>query len=413
MVTVRPFRGLRPASADLAAKIASPPYDVIDSDEARELAGGDEYSFLHVVKPEIDLPREMDLYDDRVYAKGKENLALFQERGWLAQDGKPAYYVYRLTWKGCSQTGIMGCASADDYENGLIKKHELTRPDKENDRTRHVDEQSANCGPVFLTYRADETLDGIASKTAEGAPTYDFTAPDGVRHELWVVEDEATVAAIRTAFEKIPATYVADGHHRTASGWRVTKLRRERNPGSTGDEEFNYFLAVHFPHDQLRILDYNRAVANLNGLTAEGFMEKVAEKFEVSPTDAPSPASPNEFGMYLEGKWHLLRAKEGTFEAGHPIRGLDVDILQRNLLAPVLGIEDPRTSGDIKFVGGIRGTEELKRLVDSGKFAVAFALHPVTLDQLMAVADAGEIMPPKATWFEPKLRSGMVIHLLD
>ncbi|MHC5039177.1 MAG: DUF1015 domain-containing protein, partial [Planctomycetota bacterium] len=263
MVTVRSFRALRPASAELAAKIASPPYDVIDSDEARQLAQGNEFSFLHVVKPEIDLPLEMDLYADEVYAMGRKNLDRFREKGWLVQDEKPAYYVYRLTWRGRNQTGIIGCASSDDYEAGLIKKHELTRPAKEDDRTRHVDEQNANCGPVFLTYRAEETLGGIASGVTQGAPEFDFTAPDGVRHELWVVDAEETVESIRRAFEKIPATYVADGHHRTASGARVTKLRRDRQSGWTGDEEFNFFLAVHFPHDQLRILDYNRAVADL------------------------------------------------------------------------------------------------------------------------------------------------------
>jgi uncharacterized protein (DUF1015 family) len=413
MVTVRSFRGLRPASAELASKIASPPYDVIDSDEARKLAEGNEHSFLHVVKPEIDLPESTDLYADEVYATGKKNLDMFREKGWLVQDEKPGYYVYRLTWRGRSQTGVIGCASADDYEAGRIKKHEHTRPAKEDDRTRHVDEQSANCGPVFLAYRADDTLDAIATGVSTGPPEYDFTAPDGVRHEVWVVQAEDTVESIRKAFEKIPATYVADGHHRTASGWRVAKLRRERNPDFTGDEESNFFLAVHFPHDQLRILDYNRAVANLNGLTAEDFLSKVSEKFEIEDAEQPEPYRVHDVSMYFEGKWNLLRAKEDSYEAGHPIRGLDIDILQQNLLAPVLGIDDPRTNDDIKFVGGIRGTEELERLVDSGQFAVAFAMFPVTLDQLMAVADAGEIMPPKATWFEPKLRSGLVIHLLD
>ena len=413
MVTVRAFRGLRPASADLASKIASPPYDVIDSDEARELAGGDEHSFLHVVKPEIDLPADTDLYSDAVYAKGRENLDRFRERGWLVRDERPSFYVYRLTWRGRSQTGIIGCASADDYEANRIKKHELTRKDKEDDRTRHVDEQNANGGPVFLTYRAEKTLGSLMDAATRAAPAFDFTAPDGVRHELWVVDDAERVASIRRGFENIPATYVADGHHRTASGWRVAKLRREKNPGWTGEEAYNFFLAVHFPHDQLRILDYNRAVSDLNGLAPGAFLEKVAENFEIREAAKPEPGTVHEIGLYLDGAWRTLRARPGSFEEGHPIRSLDIDILQRNLLAPVLGIDDPRTSERIKFVGGIRGTGELARLVDAGKAAAAFAMFPVTLDQLMALADAGEIMPPKATWFEPKLRSGLVIHLLD
>ncbi|MHC4777206.1 MAG: DUF1015 domain-containing protein, partial [Planctomycetota bacterium] len=367
MVTVRSFRGLRPATAELAHKIASPPYDVIDSDEARKLAEGNEHSFLHVVKPEIDLPEDVDLYSDAVYATGRKNLDLFREKGWLVQDEKPSYYVYRLTWRGRSQTGIIGCASADDYEKGLIKKHELTRQAKEDDRTRHVDEQSANCGPVFLTYRAEETLGGIMTAVTQSAPEFDFTAVDEVRHELWIVDDEGTVKKIRAGFDKIPATYVADGHHRTASGWRVAMLRRERSSGSTGDEEFNFFLAVHFPHDQLRILDYNRAVMNLNGLTVDGFLSKASEHFDMEDAHQAEPGGVHEVSMYLDGKWQTLRAKEGSFEASHPIRGLDIDILQQNLLGPILGIDDPRTNDDIKFVGGIRGTGELERLVDSGK----------------------------------------------
>ncbi len=412
MVTVNPFRGLRPAK-ELASKIPALPYDVLDSDEARKMAVGDEYTFHHVTKPEIDLPEDVDLYDDRVYETARMNFALFRERKWLVQDEKPAYYVYRLTWRGRSQTGIIGCAAADDYEAGLIKKHELTRKDKEDDRTRHTDEVGANCGPVFLAYRADKTLGKIASAATKSKPVADFTAKDSIRHELWIVDDKAKVEAIRKGFEKIPVTYVADGHHRTASGWRVAKLRRQQNPGYTGKEEFNYFMAVHFPHDQLRILDYNRAVADLNGMTQDAFLRKISEKFEVRDAKQPEPAKAHEIGMYLGGKWLAIEAKPGTFEAGHPIRSLDIDILQRNLLAPVLGVDDPRTSKKIKFVGGIRGTGELKTLVDSGKFAVAFAMFPITLDQLMAVADAGEIMPPKATWFEPKLRSGLVIHMLD
>ncbi len=413
MVTVMPFRGLRPATPELASKIAALPYDVLDSDEARKLDAGDEFTFHHVTKPEIDLPESIDLYDDRVYAMGKKNFDLFRKRKWLVQDDKPAYYVYRLTWKGRSQTGIIGCAAADDYEAGLIKKHELTRKDKEDDRTRHTDEVGANCGPVFLTYRAEQALGKIAAAATKQKPVADFTAVDGIRHELWIIDDKATMDAIRKGFEKIPATYVADGHHRTASAARVAKLRRQRNPGFTGKEEFNFFLAVHFPHDQLRILDYNRAVADLNGMNQDGFLKKISEKFEVRDAKQPEPAKVHEIGMYFGGKWMTIQPKAGTFEANHPIRGLDIDILQRNLLAPVLGVDDPRTSKRIKFVGGIRGTGELKTLVDSGKCAVAFAMFPVTLDQLMAVADAGEIMPPKATWFEPKLRSGMVIHLLD
>lgn len=415
MAIFKPFRGLRPP-ADLAAKIASPPYDVIDSDEARELAEGDEHTFLHIVKPEIDLDPAVDLYDDRVYAKAAGNLETFISKKWLVQDEKPRFYAYRQRMGDHSQVGLVGCVSIIDYFNDLIKKHEFTRKQKEDDRTRHVNILNANAGPVFLTYRSDPAIDKLVSEVATGEPEYDFTAPDGVVHTFWVIDDQESNGKIEKLFGDLPCLYVADGHHRSASAARVGFERKDANPSHTGEEEYNLFLAVLFPNDQLSILPYNRAVRDLAGLSEDAFFNKVKEKFDVAPIESvasASPGNPREYGMYLDGAWYRLAAKEETFDAADPVDSLDVSIIQDNLLAPILGIGDPRTDERIKFVGGIRGDRELERLVDGGGFAVAFSLYPTTVDQLMNIADTGNVMPPKSTWFEPKLRSGLVVHLID
>ena len=411
MSDIRPFRALRPQPG-LAARIAAPPYDVVNTEEARRIADGNPLCFLHVSRPEIDLPADIDLYDDRVYAQGATNLRRLIAEGALQRESEPRLYAYRQRMGDHVQTGLVCAVSCQEYADGLIKRHELTRRDKEDDRTRHTHELNANSGPVFLTYRqrddVDRLLDGV---TSGSAPVYDFTADDGIGHTVWVVPAALTLE-LTAAFRSVPALYVADGHHRAASAARVGLERRAVNPHHTGEEPYNYFLAVLFPHDQLRILDYNRVVRDLNGLDARGFLERVGERFSVTPTASPRPDAPRRFGMFLAGAWHRLEAKPGTWTVGDPVRSLDVAILQDNLLAPVLGIADPRTDKRIDFVGGIRGLGELERRVGEG-WAVAIALHPTSLDQLMSVADAGLVMPPKSTWFEPKLRSGLLVRTLD
>lgn len=414
MVMIREFKALRPRE-DLAAEVASPPYDVLDSQEARQLARGKSFSFLHVVKPEIDLPEEIDPYDESVYLQGRENLDRLVEEGVLFDDDEPAIYFYRQVMGGHSQTGLVAGASIEDYENDRIKKHEHTRAEKEADRVRHVESLNANTGPVFLTYRADREMDSLAEELTSADPLYDFTAGDGIRHTVWKVGRTEMVKKIKGIFARIDNLYVADGHHRSASGVRVGQKRRAENPGHTGEEEYNFFLAVLFPHDQLRIMDYNRVVKDLAGFSPEEFIGRVAGKFEIaaSPDNRPfRPAALHQFGMYLAGNWYRLTARPGSFPAGDPVRSLDVSILQENLLAPVLKIGDPRQDRRIDFVGGIRGLEELARRVDGGE-AVAFALHPTSIEQLLTIADRGLIMPPKSTWFEPKLRSGLLVHRLD
>ncbi len=414
MVRIREFKALRPRE-DEAAAVASPPYDVLDSREARVLARGKPYSFLHVVKPEIDLPEETDPYDETVYLKGRENLDRLAADGVLIDDEEPALYFYRQVMGKHSQTGLVVCASIEDYENDRIKKHEHTRAEKEADRIRHVETLNANTGPVFLTYRADREMDRLAGELTSAEPLYDFTAGDGVRHTVWKVTGAETVRKIKGFFSRLDSLYVADGHHRSASAVRVGQKRREANPAHTGEEEYNFFLAVLFPHDQLQIMDYNRVVKDLNGFSPEEFLGRVAEKFEVEASRNNRPGRPaglHEFGMYLGGHWYRLRARPGSFPAQDPVKSLDVSILQDNLLAPILKIGDPRKDKRIDFVGGIRGLEELARRVDGGE-AVAFALHPTSIEQLMAIADRGLVMPPKSTWFEPKLRSGLLVHRLD
>jgi uncharacterized protein (DUF1015 family) len=415
MVVVRPFRGLRP-KPEYAARVASPPYDVLSSAEARHMAAGNPLSYLHVEKPEIDLEPSIDLYDPRVYAQGVANFKKYIRDGIFVQDGKPRLYFYRLTWRGRSQLGLVACCAADDYDEGRILKHEFTRKDKEEDRTRYTYELNANMGPVFFLYKARRALDELAARATAKPPAYDFTSPDEVRNEFWVVEDDALITAIVAAFAQLPHVYVADGHHRTASGANVRAWKKRENPHHTGKEEYNYFMAVLFPHDQLRILDYNRVVRDLHGLAPADFLKRVGKKFDVDRREGAGPYRPERthaFGLYLDGAWYRLYAREGSYDASDPVARLDASILQANLLGPVLGIDDPRTSRRIDFVGGIRGLEELERRTREDGFGCALALYPVTVAELMAVADAGLVMPPKSTWFEPKLKSGLVAHLLS
>jgi uncharacterized protein (DUF1015 family) len=411
MATIKPFRAWRPRP-ELAARIASPPYDVLSSDEAREMAADNPLSFLHVVKPEIDLPRETSIYDQQVYAKGAENLRRLVDEDSLIREARSALYLYRQQMGDHIQTGVVVGASVDEYEADLIKKHENTRRVKEDDRTRHVDALDANTGPVFLTYKATSAIDDLVEASTSGEPTYDFEAADGIRHTLWVVSEPTEVAALVDAFAAVPELYVADGHHRSAAATRIRALRRDSNPDHNGEEQYNYFLSVIFPHDQMMILDYNRVVKDLNGMTKEQLLAAVGERFEVKPDSTGRPEKARRFGMYLDSSWYMLEAKPGSFPADDPVRGLDVAILQDNLLAPLLGIGDPRSDERVDFVGGIRGLKELVRLVDSGDWAVAFAMFPTSIEQLFAVADAGEVMPPKSTWFEPKLRSGLIVRPL-
>jgi uncharacterized protein (DUF1015 family) len=405
MSRIRPFRALRPP-VDRAAAVAAVPYDVVDTAEAAALAEGNPLSFLHVSRPEIDLPPGTDLHSDEVYAKARENLDRLVETCPLVTDEIPSLYLYRLRMGEHEQTGLVACCSIDEYDADLIKKHERTRRDKEDDRTRHLLTLGAQTGLVFLTYRGRDEIDAAAAEVVAGEPLYDFVAADGIAHTLWrVPEPERFVEA----FERVPALYVADGHHRSASASRARAALRDENPSHTGEEDYNFVLAVVFPGDQLRILPYNRAVKDLAGRTPEAFLAAVAERFEVTPGASSSPER-GAFAMYFGGRWYGLRPPAGAVDERDPIASLDVSVLQDRLLAPVLGVEDPRTDTRIDFVGGIRGTDELERLVDSGRAAVAFSLHPTTVEDLMRIADAGEIMPPKSTWFEPKLRDGLVCH---
>lgn len=412
MVIVRPFNGLRPAR-ELADKIASPPYDVLDSDEAREIVSENPLSFLRVVKPEVDLDPSVDLYDTRVYEQGAFNLRHLMEHGEMIQEKKPMFYLYRQIMGDHSQVGLVATVSAEDYENNLIKKHEFTRKVKEEDRIRHIETQNAQCGPVFLTYHDVPEFDSIQERICRTeTPEYDFVAADGIRHTLWLVSDDEDIRRIGEIFGGVGSLYVADGHHRSAAGTLVAKRRRSANGNHTGKEEYNFFLAVLFPKSQMKIMAYNRVVADLNGLSPEQFLDRVSESFDITQDSPPEPAGRLSYSMYLGGRWYGLVPREGSFPGDDPVRSLDASILQENLLNPVLGIDDPRTSERIDFIGGIRGTGELERLVDSGKYRVAFSLFPTSIDQLIEVAESGNVMPPKSTWFEPKLRSGMLVHLL-
>jgi uncharacterized protein (DUF1015 family) len=416
MAVVKPFRGLRPPG-ELAKDLACLPYDVMNTAEAVKMARGKECSLLHITRSEIDLPADTDTHSDAVYSKSAENFEKWQKKGWLVQDDEARFYIYAQTMKGRTQYGIVGCASVDDYLNGIIKKHELTRPDKEQDRMVHVRVNNANIEPVFFTYPPVKQIDDIVSNiVATEKPEYDFTAEDGFGHHFWVIRKKETNRLIEKLFaEKVPYTYVADGHHRTAAAALVGKEKRESNPSHTGKEEYNYFLAVHFPADQLQIIDYNRTIKDLNGLTSEELLVRLEKGFVVEEKGVRTykPKKLHNFSMYLDGLWYSLTAKEGTFNNSDPIGVLDVTILTNQILSPILDIQDLRRSKRIDFVGGIRGLGELKKRVDSGEMRVAFALFPVSMDQLITIADSGNIMPPKTTWFEPKLRSGLVIHLLD
>ncbi len=414
MAIVKPFKGVRPPK-DLVEQVASRPYDVLNSEEARAEAEGNEKSLYHIIKPEIDFPVGKNEHDEDVYLKAVENFKKFQEKGWLVQDSKEKYYVYAQTMNGKTQYGLCVCAYVDDYMTGKIKKHELTRRDKEEDRMKHVRVNNANIEPVFFAYKHNDELNAIVAKVCAGKPEYDFIAPDGFGHTFWVIDDDATIKRITEIFATIPNMYIADGHHRSAAAALVGDEKRRQNPNHKGDEEYNYFLAVCFPDNQLNIIDYNRVVKDLNGLTDEEFLSKLAENFivEEKGTEIYKPAKLHNFSMYLGGKWYSLTAKPGTYNDADPIGVLDVTVSSNLILDKILGIKDLRSDKRIDFVGGIRGLGELKRRVDSGEMKVALALYPVTMQQIIDIADSGNIMPPKTTWFEPKLRSGLVIHKLS
>lgn len=417
MAVVKAFKGIRPVK-ELASKIAALPYDVMSSDEAREMVIGNEYSFLHVDRPEIDLDPEIDIHDPKVYEKARENLDRMISDGEYTQDEQPCLYIYRQIMNGRSQTGIVFCASIDDYINNVIKKHEFTRADKEEDRINHVDYCDANTGPIFLTYKEDqiasEIIDAWIQNESKRKPVYNFVAEDGITHIVWVIDNEIIINELIDLFKEIDYLYIADGHHRSASAVKVGLKRRAENPNYTGDEEFNYFLAVAFPDNDLMVMDYNRVVKDLNGMTKEELITKLEEKFIVTESENNAPVKPakkHTFGMDVENDWYLLEAKEGTFDESDPISQLDVAILQNNVLTPILGIEDVRTSDRIDFIGGIRGIKELEKRVNKD-MKIAFSMYPTEVHDIMDVADIGEVMPPKSTWFEPKLRSGLFVHKL-
>ncbi|MBO4427338.1 MAG: DUF1015 domain-containing protein [Bacteroidales bacterium] len=412
MVQVKPFAALRPPK-NIVTEVAAPPYDVLNSQEAKAMAG--EKSLLHITKPEIDFDPILQDHDPEVYDRAVENFRKWKDAGWLKRDPKPCYYVYAQTMAGRTQYGLVLCAHADDYAKGIIKKHELTRRDKEDDRMIHVRIQNANIEPVFFAYKDNAALNEIVARVASGEPEYDFIDENNFGHRFWVLDDDADIAAVTRHFtQEVPAFYVADGHHRTAAAARVCEEKRANNPHHTGKEEYNWFMAVCFPSSQLKIIDYNRVVKDLNGLSKEAFLKALEEDFELAVLgDDVAPKGLHNFSMYLDGKWYGLTAKPGRYDDADPIGVLDVDILSRLVLDRILGIKDLRTDKRIDFVGGIRGLGELVRRVDSGEMAVAFALYPVSMEQLENIADSGNIMPPKTTWFEPKLRSGLAIHTLD
>ena len=415
MATIKPFRGLRPPK-ELVEKVESRPYDVLNSEEARAEAGDNAMSLYHIIKPEIDFEPGTSEYDPRVYSKATENFEAFQRNGWLVQDKDEHYYIYAQTMNGKTQYGLVVGAYVDDYLNGVIKKHELTRRDKEEDRMKHVRATNANMEPVFFAYPDNEVLDNLINRYAATEPEYDFIAPiDGFRHQFWAISDPADMQAITAEFAKMPSLYIADGHHRSAAAALVGAEKARQNPNHRGDEEYNYFMAVCFQASQLTILDYNRVVKDLNGLTADEFLKALSVDFVVEDkgTDAYRPSRLHEFSLYLDGHWFSLVAKPGTFDDADPIGVLDVDISSRLILDKILGIKDLRSDKRIDFVGGLRGLDELKRRVDSGEMRIALALYPVSMKQIMDIADSGKIMPPKATWFEPKLRSGLVVHKLS
>lgn len=415
MATIKPFRGVRPPK-NLVERVESKPYDVLNSEEARKEAGDNEMSLYHIIKPEINFPEGTSEYDPRVYQSAADHFKMFQDKGWLVQDNKENYYIYAQTMNGKTQYGLVVGAYVNDYLNGVIKKHELTRRDKEEDRMKHVRVCNANMEPVFFAYPDNSTLNALLNRYAATEPEYDFIAPgDGFRHQFWIVSDENDIKLITEEFKKMSALYIADGHHRSAAAALVGAEKAKQNPHHTGKEEYNYFMAVCFQASQLTILDYNRVVKDLNGLTTEQFLKALAEDFEVEDmgTENYRPAKLHEFSLYIDGHWYKLTAREGRYDNNDPIGVLDVDISSRLIIDKLLGIKDLRSDKRIDFVGGLRGLGELKRRVDSGEMRMALALYPVTMKQIMDIADSGKIMPPKATWFEPKLRSGLIIHKLD
>lgn len=414
MAKIRPFKGLRPPR-ELVTEVASRPYDVLNSSEARKEAEGNPRSLYHIIKPEIDFEPGTDEHDPRVYDKARENFDMFQQQGWLKQDSEPVYYLYAQTMDGRTQYGFVVAANVDDYMEGRIKKHELTRADKEEDRMKHVRVNDANVEPVFFAFPDNDVLEEIIKSVAEGEPEYDFVAPDGFGHHFWVIDSPQQIATITEQFAAMPSLYIADGHHRTAAAALVGNEKAKSNPDHTGEEEYNYFLAVAFPASHLKIIDYNRVVKDLNGLSPQQFLEALAENFTVTDKgeEIYRPDGLHNFSLYLDGRWYSLTAKEGRYDDTDPIGVLDVTVSSNLILHDILGIKNLRTDKRIDFVGGIRGLEELKRRVDSGEMAMALALYPVTMKQLMDIADSGNIMPPKTTWFEPKLRSGLVIHKLS
>ncbi|MEP6687189.1 MAG: DUF1015 family protein [Gemmatimonadales bacterium] len=405
---LHPFRAVRP-TPELAARVAAVPYDVVNRAEAAALAEGNPHSFLHIGRSDIDLPADVNPYDPRIYVQARQALERFQAEGTLIREATPSLYLYRQIMDGRAQTGIVGCVHIDDYEHDIIRKHEKTRPDKEDDRTRHVLTLRANAEPVFLTYRGRPEIEALTEALVAGPPLYDFTAPDGVRHTAWRIGDSGPFL---DAFRQVPHAYVADGHHRSASAWRAGRELRNAPSQHRGDGEYNWFLAVLFPAEQLRILPYNRVVRDLGELAPPGVLARLSRVGHLVTTEEPSPSRPGSLGVYLKNAWYRLDLDEATIDRTDPIGSLDVSLLQDRVLTPILGIGDPRTDKRIDFVGGIRGTDELERRVRSGEMAIAFSLHPTTLNQLIAVSDAGQIMPPKSTWFEPKLRSGLFVHTL-
>ncbi|MFY9198150.1 MAG: DUF1015 family protein [Acutalibacteraceae bacterium] len=414
MAILKPFRAVRPTTK-YAKDVAALPYDVMTSDEAREIVKDNPYSFLHIDKAEIDLDKSVSIYDEKVYLKARENLDKLSSDGIFMQDDKDCIYIYRQTMNGRNQTGLVGCASIDEYINNTIKKHEFTRADKEQDRINHVDYCNANTGPIFLTYKDSEKINTIVSNWQnENKPIYDFVSSDGIAHTVWVIDDSSVTSTIQSSFEKVDSLYIADGHHRAASAVKVGLKRRQENPDYTGKEEFNFFLSVAFPASELAIMDYNRVIKDLNGMTSQEFLSKIEDNFIITKLDgnnAYRPEKAHTFGMYLDNSWYKLEAKPNSFDKSSPVDSLDVSILQNNLIHPILNIDDPRTSQRIDFVGGIRGLEELERRVKDD-MVVAFSMYPTTIEELMAIADSGNVMPPKSTWFEPKLLSGLFVHKL-
>ena len=412
MSVIKPFRAIRPGK-EYAKKVAALPYDVMNSKEAAIMAEGNPYSFLHVDKAEIDLPEDTYIYDEKVYLKAAENLEKLSKDGICMQDDEPKLYIYRQIMNSRAQTGIVGCASIDDYMNNIIKKHELTRADKEADRINHVDYCDANTGPIFLTYRGNDAIDAVVAKYTSAAPEYDFTTDDGIINTVWVITEQNDIDTIVKEFDAVPCLYIADGHHRAASAVKVGMKRREANPDYNGTEEFNFFLAVYFKSDDLAIMDYNRLIADKNSMTTDEIIAKISADFTVEKytNGAYKPEAKHTFGMYIDNEWYCLTAKDGTFDDTDPVERLDVSILQKNVISPVFGIDDPRTDKRIDFVGGIRGLAELEKRCNED-MQIAFSMYPTTLDDLMDIADAEKIMPPKSTWFEPKLLSGLFIHKL-